>query len=145
MDFQSFNFFVESQEPFQMIDLSNQVKEFLQQSGFQQGFVVVMSQHTTTALAINEMEERLVEDVKTYFSALVPANKKYLHNDIHLRDCPPDEPENAHAHIISMMLSQTETIAIIDGKLSLGEYQSVILFELDGPRKRNIRLQYFGC
>ncbi|WP_455200612.1 secondary thiamine-phosphate synthase enzyme YjbQ, partial [Kaarinaea lacus] len=108
------------------------------------GLVVITSRHTTTALFINEYEQRLVQDVKDFFQQLVPAHKKYLHNDIHLRDCPQDEPENAHSHIIAMLLSNSETIPLIDGALAIGQWQSVLFAELDGPRSRTLNVQLFG-
>ena len=43
-----------------------------------------------------------------------------------------------------MMLNNSETIPIIDGKLALGTWQSVLFFELDGPRRRNILIQVSG-
>lgn len=108
------------------------------------GQALVFSRHTTTALAINENEERLLKDVKVYLEKLVPPEAKYLHNDLHLRDVPDDEPMNAHSHIMAMMLSTSEVIPIVDGKLALGTWQSVLFFELDGPRKRTVFVQIWG-
>ncbi len=87
---------------------------------------------------------RLLEDLKTYFEKLAPATAKYLHNDLHLRDVPPDEPENAHSHLIAMTLNNSETIPLIDGQLALGKWQSVLFFELDGSRRREILIQISG-
>ncbi len=67
-----------------------------------------------------------------------------LHNDLHLRDVPPDEPINAHSHLMAMMLSTSEVIPIVDGKLALGTWQSLLFFELDGPRKRTVFVQISG-
>lgn len=108
------------------------------------GFVIVSSRHTTTALAINEDEERLFEGIKKFLAKLVPKEDKYLHNDIHLRDCPPDEPENAHSHILAMLLGSSEVIPISDGRLALGKWQSVLLIELDGPRSRTVNLTAYA-
>ena len=102
------------------------------------------SQHTTTAIAINENEERLLEDVKAFLTRLIPPDAGYLHNDIALRDCPEDEPENAHSHLAAMLLGSSEVIALADGELVLGQYQSVMLYELDGPRRRKVSVQIYG-
>ena len=128
----------------QLINLDDLARAVLSESGISNGLLVVSSRHTTTALVINEYESRLLEDVREYFSKLVPDNQHYLHNDIHLRDCPDDEPENAHSHIIAMLLSSSEVIPVVDGELQLGKWQSIILFELDGPRNRTITLQVIG-
>ena len=74
-------------------DIMVEIKKAVQDSGIRNGFVTVTSQHTTTAISINENEERLVEDVKRFLKRIVPPTDKYLHNDIELRDCPKDEPD----------------------------------------------------
>ena len=51
---------------------------------------------------------------------------------------------NAHSHLMAMTLSNSEVVPIVDGKLALGTYQSVLLFELDGPRKRTVFFQVSG-
>ncbi|MEW8001052.1 MAG: YjbQ family protein, partial [Candidatus Thiodiazotropha endolucinida] len=69
----------------------------------------------------------------------------YKHNDLHLRiNIPPDEPENAHAHLIAMMLGNSETVSLHDGALVLGRYQSILLLEMDGPRERACAVQVVG-
>jgi secondary thiamine-phosphate synthase enzyme len=125
-------------------DLMADLRKAVSKSGIKNGFVTVTSQHTTTAIAINENEERLVEDVKAFLTRLIPATDKYLHNDIELRDCPDDEPENAHSHLAAMLLGSSEVISLVEGELTLGQYQSVMLYELDGPRKRKVSVQVFG-
>jgi len=125
-------------------DLMPGIYEAVRASGIQNGFVTVTSQHTTTAIAVNEHEPRLLEDVKAFFTQLIPPADKYLHNDIALRDCPPDEPENAHSHLVTMLLGSSEVIALSGGELVLGRYLSVMLYELDGPRERKVSVQVYG-
>jgi len=125
-------------------DVTPQVESYLADSGVQNGFVTVTSRHTTTALTINENEQRLLQDVKTFLTGLIPPQVHYLHNDIHLRDCPPDEPENAHSHLAAMLLGSSEVIPVSEGRLVLGQYQSIMLVELDGPRERSVAVQICG-
>jgi secondary thiamine-phosphate synthase enzyme len=121
------------------------IEKVLTQTAIQNGQVLVFSRHTTTALTINEYEERLLEDLKVYLRKLAPESENYLHNDLHLRpNIPPDEPINAHSHLMAMTLSTSEIIPIIDGKLGLGTWQSVLFCELDGPRKRTLLIQICG-
>lgn len=120
------------------------LREAVAGSGIRNGFVTVASQHTTTAIIINEDEQRLREDVKHFLARLIPPKDRYLHNDIALRDCPPDEPENAHSHLAAMLLGSSEVVPLVDGELALGQYQSVLLVELDGPRRRRVRVQVVG-
>jgi secondary thiamine-phosphate synthase enzyme len=125
-------------------DIMAELRAAVAKSGINNGFVTVTSQHTTTAIAINENEERLIEDVKGFLTRLIPPDERYLHNDIALRDCPEDEPENAHSHLAAMLLGSSEVIALADGELVLGLYQSVMLYELGGPRKRRVSVQVYG-
>lgn len=127
-----------------MYDLTRKIQEWITESGIENGFVTVTSQHTTTALSINENEERLIEDIKAFLERLIPADDRYLHNDIHLRDCPPDEPENAHSHLAALLLGSSEVVPLAEGKLVLGQWQSIMLYELDGPRTRKVAVQVYG-
>lgn len=125
-------------------NLTPYLTDLLQQTAISQGLIAVSSRHTTTALTINEDEARLMEDLKTFVSKLAPKDVAYLHNDIELRDCPPDEPKNAHAHLAAMTLGSSEVVAVVDGSLALGVWQSVLLVELDGPRDRAVSVQLIG-
>ena len=125
-------------------NITPQIEKLLHLTSVRNGQVLVFSRHTTTALAINENEERLLEDVKIHLEKLAPASGSYLHNYLHLRDVPDDEPINAHSHLMAMMLSTSEVIPIVDGKLALGTWQSILFFELDGSRKRSVSVQISG-
>lgn len=135
---------IETQVGANLHDLTPQLRAFLAESGIRNGVLVVSSRHTTTAITINENEARLLEDARRFFEKLAPAADKYYHNDIHLRDCPQDEPKNAHSHLLAMLMGSSEAIPIIDGELALGQWQSVMLVELDGPRRRMVSLQAMG-
>ncbi|MBD2096617.1 YjbQ family protein [Trichocoleus sp. FACHB-591] len=126
-------------------NITPQIETVLATSSIQNGQVLVFSRHTTTALAINEHEERLLQDIKKYLEKLAPESDRYLHNDLHLRpNIPEDEPMNAHSHLMAITLSTSEVIPVINGELALGTYQSILLFELDGPRDRTVLCQISG-
>ena len=135
---------VETDKGIGIYNITPQIKNILEATRIKNGQILVFSRHTTTALAINENEERLLEDTKVHLSKLAPESGQYLHNDLHLRDVPPDEPINAHSHLMAMMLSTSEVIPIADGQLALGTWQSVLFFDLDGPRKRTVFIQVCG-
>ncbi len=135
---------VETDSGIYIYNITPEIEKLIASTGINNGQVLVFSRHTTTALAINEDEERLLKDIKVFLRKLAPESDRYLHNDLHLRDVPEDEPMNAHSHLIAMMLSTSEVVPIVDGKLALGTYQSVLFFELDGPRKRTVFCQLSG-
>ena len=135
---------IETHRPIELISLNDRIQSDVTHSGIQTGQVLVFSRHTTTALAVNEYEERLLVDIETYLRKLAPEDDRYLHNDLHLRDVPDDEPINAHSHLMAMTLHNSEIIPIVGGKLALGTYQSILLCELDGPRNRTVWVQVSG-
>jgi secondary thiamine-phosphate synthase enzyme len=123
-------------------DISAELQALVDTSGLGDGLLVAAGQHTTTALVVNENEQRLLADIERFFLQLVPADRPWLHNDLHLRaDIPPDEPRNAHSHLIALLLGNHLTLPVVDGRLGLGRYQAVLLVELDGPRQREVLVQ----
>ena len=85
-------------------DLTPAINELVQSSGVQEGTVTVVSRHTTTAVAINEWESRLVDDIRSWLLGLAPPDDRsalptpgggvsYLHNDIDARPDSEDEKE----------------------------------------------------
>eukprot|EP00775_Hariotina_reticulata_P001345 gene1345-1687_t len=146
---------VETKPGIALFNITPQIRQQVQQLGVTEGFVNVLSRHTTTAIAINEYETRLLDDIRQFLRKLAPPGDPYLHNDLHLREAPADwpggweawsaqEPENAHSHLLSLVLGNSETIPITQGKLAIGTWQSVMLVELDGPRRRTVGIQVVG-
>jgi secondary thiamine-phosphate synthase enzyme len=76
---------------------------------------------------INENNKMLFEDMRHVFDSVAPKDKLYQH------------PDNAFSHIKASMLSQNLTIPIANGKLLMGEWQSILLWEFDvRSRERKI-------
>ncbi|BAT56055.1 hypothetical protein NOS3756_50550 [Nostoc sp. NIES-3756] len=135
---------IETESGINIYNITPQIKDFLAATQIKNGQVLVFSRHTTTALAINEDEVRLLEDIKVFLCKIAPESDRYLHNDLHLRVVPEDEPMNAHSHLMAMMLTTSEIIPVVEGQLALGTWQSILFFDLDGPRKRTVFVQVTG-
>ena len=132
---------------FQCMALTKAVHQFVRERNGNEGAVVVSGQHTTTALIINELEERLLLDLERWLCQIAPPSLPWKHNDLERRSgIPDDEPRNAHAHLQALLLGNQVVINVSQGELVLGRYQDVILVELDGPRERTVCLQWLqGC
>lgn len=130
---------------FRCHDITAALQRLVDRAGLADGLLVAAGQHTTTALVVNENEERLLADIEAFFLGLAPADRPWLHNDLHLRSgIPADEPRNAHSHLIALMLGNHLSLPVVQGRLGLGRYQSVLLVELDGPRTRQVLVQLHG-
>lgn len=135
---------IKTESKIQIMDITEEINKVIRESNIEQGIVCVFTKHTTTALRVNENEKRLLEDMQRKLEEIAPTKTSYLHDDIHLRECPVDEPLNGHAHLKALVLNTSETIPIQEGKLSLGKWQSVLFFDLDGPRKRELSVHIMG-
>ena len=130
---------------FEVCDITENICAVVKESNVLEGIINITSLHTTCALSVNENEERLFEDIRSFFLTLASPEAPYKHNDLHLRiNIPPDEPENAHSHLIAMTLGNSETVMVHNGGLVLGRYQSILLLEMDGPRERTLAVQVLG-
>lgn len=81
----SFEIHVNTLKGISFHDITPQLKEAIKNLGIQSGSITVLTRHTTTAITINEMEGRLIDDARQFLLKLVPPLYPYLHNDIHLR------------------------------------------------------------
>lgn len=124
-------------EEVQFIDITAEVQDVIRRSRVKTGQVVVQCMHTTTGILVNENEENLLYDFSRYIEAKIP-KEKWAHDHIPGRkDCPPDEPENAKAHIIAAFFSQPSVgLAVAEQVLVLGRYQRIFFAEFDGPCPR---------
>lgn len=132
---------IATEERVELHNLTEQAREFVRSSGVRAGQLVVASMHTTSALFINEWQDALLFDIRTHLETLVRRGDYYRHNDPEWSDC---DRNNADSHLRTLVLGTHIVLPVADGDLVLGEWQSVILGELDGPRERLIRLQAMG-
>jgi secondary thiamine-phosphate synthase enzyme len=132
---------VQSQDREQLHNITDLVRDFVKASGIRAGSLNVFSLHTTNGIFVNEWQDALVHDVQGYLSNIINKNTYFRHNDPAWSDC---ERHNADSHLRSLMLGISLTLQIADGDLALGEWQSVIVAEFDGPRERSIRIQVMG-
>lgn len=130
-----------TKERVQFMDITQMVKDFLERNPIRNGLMLLHSLHTTAVLFINEFQSALLEDIKAVIAGLVPRDGSYRHNDPRYSDC---DRSNADSHLRAMLLSRQLTLPVQDGRLALGEYQSIIFAELDGPRERDIQFQVLG-
>ncbi len=130
---------VQTSSSFSCHSLTERVQNFVDTSQQLEGVICASGKHTTTALIVNEMEERLILDLEKWLKELAPPLQGYKHDDLHLRtNISEDEPKNAHSHMQALLLGNSVNVPFKNGKLQLGQYQDIILVELDGPKERNI-------
>lgn len=130
----------------EFIDITEDVISVIDASGIAFGQVAIFSQHTTAAIKINEHEPLLLRDLARTLRHFAPPNAYYEHNDFSRRtvNMNPDECANGHAHVQHMFLGTSETIPVVDGRVTLGTWQRIFLIELDHPRRRRVLVNVVG-
>lgn len=114
-------------------DLTEKVQEAVSKSQVQDGIVHVFAPHATGVIVLTEHDWNLLEDIKEVLEKLIPKQAPHRH------------PSNAHSHLRSMFLPPDKTLPVIDGKLVLGTWQSLLFVETDvHPRRRTVIIQVLG-
>ncbi len=114
----------------QMKDITDQVRQAVTSSGIQNGLVHVCSLHTTGAVTINENADPAVPiDILNTINKIVPWDDRYKHME-----------GNSAAHIKVSLFGPSEMVALENGSLVLGTWQSIFFCEFDGPRNRKVNV-----
>ena len=129
------------------IDLTDELRRAVKDSGVTEGCSVAFVSHTTCALLINELEDGALEDLERRLETLVPSDDYYAHDDLGRRtqNLQSEERRNGRAHVAQMILGATsQTIPVVGGEPALGRWQRLLLFELDEPKPRRCVFTTWG-
>lgn len=138
---------VEARERLSCVDLTDDLKRAIKDSGVVDGCAVVFCSHTTCALVINEWEEGVLQDLKSRLDTLVPSDVYYAHDDFDRRtqNLQEDERVNGHAHVMQMLVGGTShAIPVASGEPVFGTWQRLFLLEFDEPKTRSVIFHVFG-
>lgn len=122
------SFDVDTMERLGVIDVTAQVEAAVEDQAT--GTVTVFVQHTTAGVTVNEAESRLLADFETALADLVD-DDGWRHDEI---------DDNADSHVRSMLVGPSVSFPVVDGRLQLGTWQSVLFVECDGPRTRTVHV-----
>ena len=132
---------VQTDHRVELVDLTTQVADLARRFDVREGLVSLWSMHTTCALFINEFQTALLSDIKRFLEQMVARDAEYMHNDPNHSDC---DRMNADSHLRALLLGHNLTLQVSGGEVVLGQWQRILMAELDGPRARSLRIQIFG-
>ena len=122
---------VETNERYQMVSITDEVKRAVSDAGVEEGICVISSTHTTAAVTVNEDYDR---DVPRDLAAACRAFLDVL--DVRFEHAEG----NSDSHFLTSLFGQSQTLLVSGGALDLGRWQGVFLAEFDGPRRRSVRV-----
>ena len=145
-------------------DVTERVKAIVRDSGVKNGIVVVFSQHTSCSVLIQEDSEAvtymgtslILQDTVNCLEKIIPDCRyegQYLHPGPYhteqaakLRGELPEWCLNTDGHIRSCLLGRSESIPLLDGAMTLGEFGLIYFADLDQTRERDrtVRVQIVG-
>lgn len=126
----------DTQKKTEFYDITPDVQKIIDTHQIKDGIVIVKTNHTTTAVFLNEKEAGLLYDLEVWLEKIIPRDSYYRHDDLIHRGADENERVNATSHLGSIILGSEITVGIVDGKISLGTWQAIIFAELDGARER---------
>jgi len=122
---------IQSNQDIEFIDITAQVRDFVRAARCQEGMLLIFAPHTTAGVTINENADPDVRyDIAEFFKRLLPGQKYFQHAE-----------GNSPAHILSSLVSASETVIIESGEPLLGVWQGIFFCEFDGPRRRRVHLK----
>lgn len=122
---------VRTEERYQLVSISDKVKDAVRESGVEEGLCIISSTHTTAAITVNEDFDR---DVPRDLAAACRAFLRSL-------DVSFEHGEgNSDSHFLTSLFGPSQTLLVRGGEVDLGRWQGVFLAEFDGPRSRTVRV-----
>ena len=119
-------------------EITNEVQEKIDKSGVRNGVVTIFVQHTSCSLTMMENAAPAARrDLERFFEQLVPEDADYEHDD--------EGPDDMPSHIRMVLTRTSESVPIIDGKMQLGTWQGIFLFEhRRAPHRRKVSVTIIG-
>ena len=121
-----------------IIDITPQVQEEIQRSAIRNGHVTLFVPGSTAALTTIEYERGVINDLRKAIEKIAPKGLYYEHDERW-------GDGNGYSHVRAALLGPSLHIPVIDGRLTLGTWQQIVLLDFDNrPRKRRIVMQIVG-
>ena len=119
-----------------IVNITEQVGRFVAESGIHCGTVTLFSVGSTAGITTTEYEPGLVNyDIAAAFEKIAPQNAGYEHEETWHDD-------NGHSHVRASVLGPSLSVPVVDGQLTLGTWQQIILIDFDTrPRTRTVVAQ----
>jgi secondary thiamine-phosphate synthase enzyme len=106
-----------------LYEITDRIESKIDKCGVQNGTVTVFVQHTSCSIIIMENADPTAQrDLEEFFERLVPEDADYFTHDSEGSDDMP-------SHIRMVLTRTSETIPIVDGRMQLGTWQGIFLFE----------------
>ena len=125
-----------TKKPREYLNITDEVQAALQESGVQEGMVLVSAMHITAGVYVNDAESGIIQDIDDMLDRLAPQGPDYRHHRT--------GESNGDAHLKSILCHHQVVIPVTEGKLDLGPWQQVYYAEFDGQRRKRVVIKVLG-
>lgn len=128
----------ETDQRVELINITQQIQEIVNDSGIEEGLCLVNSMHITASVFVNDAESGLHKDFKEWLEELAPhePTSQYLHNR--------GVEDNAAAHLKRQVMGREVVVAITEGELDFGPWEQIFYGEFDGQRRKRVLVKIIG-
>lgn len=121
----------------EIINITSQVQDAIDQSGIREGLVLINPMHITASVFINDHESGLHSDYERWLEKLAPEKpySQYAHNGYE---------DNADAHLKRTIMGRESVCAVTNGQLDFGTWEQIFYFEFDGKRNKRVLVKIIG-
>ena len=137
-----YEFFVMTQDEYYTEYIGDKVKAYVAEAGIQNGIVSVVTAHTNCGIIVTEPLSCILSDLDVLLHRLVKDDDEYFH--AHFLPTYGRTSANAYGHLRSILVGNSTTLSLVNGKLCMGEAQEVVFMEFDGPQARKIFVDIIG-
>ena len=122
----------------EFVNITSDVEKLVQKSSIKEGICLVNAMHITASVFINDNESGLHHDYDKWLEELAPhtPTDQYRHNDT--------GEDNADAHLKRQIMGREVVIAITNGNLDFGPWESIFYGEFDGQRNKRVLVKIIG-
>jgi len=121
-----------------LLEITDRITQWTDAQAIRAGLLTIFCRHTSASLLIQENAAAAVRsDLEKYFARIAPEDSSYAHDD--------EGPDDMPAHIRTALTQVQLSIPVIDGRLALGTWQGIYLFEhRRRPHSRTLALHMLG-
>jgi len=120
------------------VNITPDVEQLIKKSGIKEGLCLVNAMHITASVFINDNESGLHHDYEKWLEELAPHTPidQYRHNDT--------GEDNADAHLKRQVMGREVVVAITNGQLDFGPWETIFYGEFDGKRNKRVLVKIIG-
>ena len=120
------------------VNITSDIEKLVTKSEIKEGLCLINAMHITASVFINDNESGLHYDYEKWLEVLAPHEpiEQYNHNDT--------GEDNADAHLKRQIMGREVVVAVTDGQLDFGPWESIFYGEFDGKRNKRVLVKIIG-